>query len=216
MWLETVVFDFDGTLVDSMAMWRKTLETFLADYLPGNAGTYLDEIEHLSFSEKCRRFHDELGAGDSVQEVFEDLSSRVIAGYATSVKPLPHALDYVAFLRSKGIRLSIASSTPPAIIRGALDSLKIADNFDIIAYTGDVGKDKSHPDVYLEAIERIGATPERAIVFEDAVFGCRACRLAGILTVGIAFNKDKEAIQALERYATIVIDGYGDPRIHSF
>ena len=64
---KAVVFDFDGTLVNSAAMWRKTLETYLADYLPDNSRSYLVEIDHLSFGEKCCRFLDELGAGGTVQ-----------------------------------------------------------------------------------------------------------------------------------------------------
>lgn len=211
---KAVVFDFDGTLVNSAAMWRKTLETYLADYLPDNSRSYLDEIEHLSFGEKCCRFHDELGAGGTVQEVFDDLSSRVITGYANDVMPLPHALEYVAFLHSNGIQLSIASSTPSTIIRNALSNLNIADNFAVIAYTGDVGNDKSRPDVYLEAIERVGSAPEHSIVFEDAVFGYRACRLAGIRTVGITYKKNDQDTQELRRYSTIIIEDYHDLRIY--
>jgi beta-phosphoglucomutase len=105
---------------------------------------------------------------------------------AQGIEPLPGVRRWLEHLRAAGWRQAVASSAPPANIEVIIQVLGLEDCFDGWVSAEEVAHGKPAPDVFLLAAERIGVTPARAIVVEDAPAGVEAGRRGGMRTIGIA------------------------------
>ena len=125
-----------------------------------------------------------------LDHVADQLSPTTVREYRRLVsvhglRALPGAREWVARLRADGWRQAIASSAPRKNVDVMLAAIGLADAFDTIVASEDVGKGKPDPEVFLTAAARLGASPDRAIVVEDAAAGVEAARRAGMRVIGV-------------------------------
>lgn len=181
-----VLWDMDGTLVDSEELhwiaWRETMahegiaityEQFLASFGQRNDSTiprYLGAAATPEHIEKISYAKDEL---------YRKLVRK------SGISPLPGAANWLRTLQEQGWLQAIASSAPRANIEVVLGALSAAGRFQGIVCAEDVRKGKPDPEVYLTAASRIGVSPERCIVVEDAAAGVEGARRAGMRCIGL-------------------------------
>ena len=162
-----VLFDLDGTLVDSMGMWK----AIDIDFLDRFGHTCPDDlqrmIEGMSFSEGAAFFKERFGLPITVEEIREIWIGMSIEKYRTSVPFKPGAEAFLKELRARGIRIGIATSNERGIVDTVLRALKAEGYFDAITTGCEVAAGKPSPDIYLEAAKRVGADPSECMVFED-------------------------------------------------
>lgn len=203
------IFDFDGTLVDSCAMWLHVYQTLLADH----GVTWTPRIDELgrpmNLDAKCAWYHAEFGMGESGEELYDELLRLARAGYAAEVSPLPGAVGFLKALAAEGVKLAVASSTPEAVVRPALRSYGIEGLFSAVVCTADVGRGKDFPDVYLATADRLGEPPGTSWVFEDAPFALRSAKEGGFHTVAILGEWDA-LDPVLQESSDIVVHGYAE------
>ena len=204
------IFDCDGTLLDSMPMWTQECVGLLERHGVEDALRVFLEHESLDMDEKCRWYHENLGIGQSWEQLFGELWDNVADAYATRVQPFPGCERLLASLASRGVPMVLASATPRDLLREALSAHGLIDYFDELVFAGDVGRGKEHPDVYLAARRRLATPMHQTWVFEDAPFGVRSAARAGFPTVAIFNDHDGRDRSMLERWATVVSCGYED------
>lgn len=182
-----VLWDLDGTLVDSGEMhwwsWRDTLTAV------GVPVTY--EQFAGTFGQKNDRILRAWLGPDATPERIAEIAEAKESEYRRLVsvhglRPLPGAREWVERLRAEGWRQTIASSAPRKNVDVMLAAIGLDATFDAIVASEDVGKGKPDPEVFLTAAARLGATPERSIVVEDAAAGIEAARRAGIKCIGVS------------------------------
>lgn len=181
-----VLWDLDGTLVDSGEMhwwsWRDTLGAV------GVPVTY-EQFAGTFGQKNDRILRAWLGPGatpERIAEIAEAKESeyrRLVSVHG--LQPLPGAREWVDRLRAEGWRQAIASSAPRKNVDVMLAAIGLDAAFDAIVASEDVGKGKPDPEVFLTAASKLGATPERSIVVEDAAAGIEAARRAGIKCIGV-------------------------------
>jgi HAD superfamily hydrolase (TIGR01509 family) len=98
-------------------------------------------------------------------------------------------------LHASGIPCAVASSTERLNITFALDRMDLSHEFGAIVAGSDVERGKPDPEVFLAAAAKLGTTPERCVVFEDAHVGIQAARAAGTRVVGIATTHPADTLQ---------------------
>lgn len=181
-----VLWDLDGTLVDSGEMhWWSWRDAMGAAGLPV---TY-EQFQQTFGQKNDRILRGWLGpqaTADRITELAEAKESeyrRLVSVHG--LQALPGAREWVARLRADGWRQAIASSAPRKNVDVMLAAIGLAEAFDTIVASEDVGKGKPDPEVFLTAAARLGATPDRAIVVEDAAAGVEAARRAGIKVIGV-------------------------------
>ena len=201
------IFDCDGTLVDSMSMWKGSYDWLYAHY--GVPGAPMEVVEPLSLADACDLFFNEYGMGTSAEEVYETLCAHVREGYETVVTLMPGVRAFLDELRGAGVPMIIASSTPVRELRHALATHGLTDYFLDVVSTEDVGgRDKEFPDVYLEACRRLGTSRETTWVFEDAPFGVRSAHRAGFAVVGLMNDHDGRREEDVRPWCDVYCHGY--------
>ena len=181
-----VIWDVDGTLVDSGALHFETWATTL-----GNEGVALT---HEQFQSTFGQRNDavlrvilgpDLSDADSarISDAKETLYRELVR--VRGIEPLSGARHWLQTLRAAGWRQVIASSAPYANLDVIVQAMGLAPYFDAIVSADDVAVGKPDPAIFLLAAQRVGVEPERCIVVEDAHVGVEGARRAGMHTVGV-------------------------------
>ena len=203
------IFDCDGTLVDSMGMWVHAYDWLYAHY--GVPGAPMEVVEPLALSEACELFHNDYGMGSSAEEVYETLCAHVREGYERDVTLMPGAREFLDELSSACVPMIVASSTPKRELWHALRVHGLDGYFSDVVSTEDVGgRDKEFPDVYLEALRRLGTSRESTWVFEDAPFGVRSARRAGFAVVGLMNDHDGRREEDVRPWCDVFCHGFAE------
>ncbi len=184
-----VLWDMDGTLIDSEELhwisWRNTManegititrEQFLASFGQRNDSIIPRWLGAASTPERIERI------GNAKEELYRELVRR------DGISPLPGVADWLRRLHQEGWLQAIASAAPRANVDVVLKALSATQIFQGIVSAEDVHKGKPDPEVYLTAAARVGATPGRCIVVEDAVAGVEGARSAGMRSVGVSHD----------------------------
>lgn len=205
--ITAAIFDCDGTLVDSMGMWTHAYEWLYDHY--GSEGAPMDVVEPMALAEACQLFHDGYGMGESGEEVYETLCAHVRDAYERDVTLMPGAREFLDELSAAGIPMIVASSTPKRELWHALRTHGLDGYFIGVVSTEDVGgRDKEFPDVYLEALRRLGSARETTWVFEDAPFGVRSAHRAGFPVVGLMNDHDGRREEDVRPWCDIYSHGF--------
>jgi beta-phosphoglucomutase len=184
--INAVLWDLDGTLVDSVdGHWRAWLEIMNAERAPltfaqfkATFGKRNDEILLEWFGERMSAARRE-----EISVAKETLFRQMVRQHGLAL--LPGASDWIARLRAAGWAQAIATSAPRLNMDAMVEATGIGPWFDTMVAAEDVVNGKPDPEVFLTAAARLGATPERAIVVEDADAGVEAGRRAGMRVIGV-------------------------------
>ncbi len=184
-----VLWDMDGTLIDSEEFhwisWRDTLATegiaithkqFLSSFGQRNDSILSRWLGRGATPERLAR----------ISEAKEELYRELVRKKGIPVEP--GVANWVRHLHGQGWLQAIASAAPRSNIEVVLDALGTAHCFQGIVSAGDVHRGKPDPEVYLLAASRVGVSPDRCIVVEDAVAGVEGARRAGMRSIGVSHN----------------------------
>ncbi len=204
--IKGAIFDVDGTILDSMGIWLKITGDFFRDNGINVSNEELLSYQSMSFEESLVGIqHDYLPHMDT-SEMFDDFSRRAAEEYAQNIPAKDGVCEYITTLYNNGVKLAVATSGFPQLVKASLTRIGVYDYFDAFAYSAEVGCSKSNPDIYLLAAQRLGLEPKDCTVYEDIVTGIKSAKAAGFMTVAImddtnAADKDR-LIQHSDRYIT--------------
>jgi len=202
--INAVIFDLDGTLVDSMGIWDKIDIDYLRKRNIELPQDLRECIEHLSFLETAKYFKNRFNLPESIEEVAAEWNDMALVEYSNSVKLKKGAREFLTLLKSKGLKIALATSNSETLLEAALKANGVFELFDVICRTDEVNRGKNFPDVYLLAAERLGVSPENCMVFEDlvpAVMGAKAAGMKVVAVHDLYSEGQKEKLEALaDRY----------------
>ena len=182
--IDAVVFDLDGTLVDSMWIWSEIDREFLASYGIEYKGA-IPEIDGMSYTETAVYFKEAYHIPLSIEEIKDVWYRMSVEKYSTEVRLKAHAEEFLFYLKSHNIRTAIATSNSIELTETCLKALKVRELFDFIITADMVNKGKPAPDIYIYAAKQLKAEPERCLAFEDIPAGIMAAERAGMRTVAV-------------------------------
>jgi beta-phosphoglucomutase len=184
-----VLWDMDGTLIDSEELhwiaWRDTM---------ANEGIAITREQFLtSFGQRNDSIIPKWLGAASTQERIDLIANAKEELYRSLVRrdgisPLPGVAAWVRRLHKDGWLQAIASAAPRANIDAILEALSATHVFQGIVSAEDVHRGKPDPEVYVIAASRVGASPDKCIVVEDAAAGVEGARRAGMRSIGISRN----------------------------
>ncbi len=178
--IRAVIFDLDGTLIDSMWMWKQIDIDYLARHGHQLPEDLQDCIEGMSFSETAVYFKERFSLSDPLDVIKADWNRMAYDIYVNEVPLKPGVWELLQYLREHGIRTGIATSNSKELLLAVLKSLGITEYFDELHTSCEVKRGKPAPDIYLLVAERLGVGPEQCLVFEDIIQGIYAGKAAGM------------------------------------
>ena len=179
--VKAVIFDLDGTLVDSEAVWTE-------------AKQHIAKREKVKVSEQIMLAYVGRSVTDFVKEVIAPVNvsliqkaiiDRALFRYDNNVLEIPGAADLIRNFSSKGFAVAICSSAPMKAIQKCLKLLDIEACINIVVSTESLSRGKPDKLPYVETLRLLNIASNHAIVFEDAAAGLTSSIAAGIKTVGV-------------------------------
>ncbi len=190
--IEAVLFDLDGTVVDSMGIWRDIDDEYFAKCGKALPADYQRQIEGLSFYETAQFTRDHYFPHLTCEQLMEDWNRMAYDHYANLVKPKDGILDFLEKLSEMGIKMGIATSNSGLLCRATLENNGLIRYFDSILTGEECGAGKPSPDVYLNSAKALRVRPQKCLVFEDICNGILAGKRAGMTVVAVHDDYSKD------------------------
>ncbi len=207
---DAVLFDLDGTLVDSMWMWKEIDIEYLGRFGYTCPPDLQKIIEGMSFSETAEYFKSRFQIPDSIDEIKAAWIQMSIEKYRNEVPLKPGALRLLQYLERTGKKAGIATSNGRDMVDAVLESLQICPYFQVIATACEVAAGKPAPDIYLEVARRLQTDPSRCMVFEDVPAGILAGKRAGMRVCAVEDAFSTGMREEKMELADFYIDDYNE------
>ncbi|MDF2907293.1 MAG: hypothetical protein K0R34_2614 [Herbinix sp.] len=178
--IDAVIFDLDGTLVDSMWMWRSIDIEYLGRFGIEMPLELQSCIEGKSFSETAVYFKERFHIPDNLDQIKSDWNKMAWEKYESEVPLKEGVAELLRHLKEEGIPAGIATSNSRELVELIVQKHGIAKYFGSIRTSCEVAMGKPSPDIYLLVAEDLGVAPERCLVFEDVLQGVMAGKNAGM------------------------------------
>lgn len=206
--IDAVIFDMDGSLVDSMWMWR----AIDIEYL-GSFGIPLPEdlqarIEGMSFAETAIYFKEHFPIPDTTEDIMETWNRMAWDKYLHEVPLKMGITEFLRSCRERGILLGIATSNSRELVENVAKVHNLRDYFTSIITGSEVKRGKPAPDIYLAVAQELGAAPSRCLVFEDIVAGIMAGKNAGMRVCAVEDEYSSHDRERKKKLADYYIEDY--------
>jgi beta-phosphoglucomutase len=193
-----VIFDVDGVLVDSEPLHQRAWEQILAEF-----GITLSSAQfHLLMGKTTHQILAMYFEQYGIREDLEFWSFKKDEVYRSLVheelKPLDGVVSLLEFLKSRKIRIGVASSAVRQNVEAALDCLGPEVSFDSILSVEDIMHPKPDPEIYVKAAQSLDLSPNDCVVIEDSLPGIQSAKQAGAFVIGITTNVHPQGLTAAD------------------
>ena len=194
------IFDMDGTLLDSMPVWKRLTQGYLAQFGLHITDQDYAATEGFSQPQVAQYFADRYpNLPVDAQGIMDGMDELITARYEAIAKPKDGVLEFLEGLRRRGVKMAIATLTARRHAEKALRDRGMLDYFEFMLTIEDIGVSKREPDIYLQSAARMGLIPDACIVFEDAPYACTTAKRAGFRVCGMvepAYAAGEEELRA--------------------
>ena len=197
-----LIFDVDGTLLDSMSIW----DTIGADYLRSIGyipRENLNEIfKNMSLLQAAEYYRNEYGVTLRVEEIMSGVNAMLEQFYQYEAPLKPGAAELLARLRQNRVKLCIATATDRYLVEAALARCGVLSYFGEIFTCNGVGHGKDEPHIFEAALRFLGTERAETVVFDDALYAIRTAKEAGfpIAAVYDTHEKSQTEVRALSDF----------------
>lgn len=180
-----VIFDLDGTILDSMDIWKEIDVKFLGRRGLEVPDDYFRNIAPLGFDGAAAYTIERFGFPETPEQIIEEWYQMAVDAYTKEVELKPFAKEYLLFLKEQGVKLGIATSCETQMFLPALERNGILGLFESYTTVREVPRGKEFPDIYERQAEKMGLLPGECTVFEDILKAVQGANAGGFYTVGV-------------------------------
>ena len=188
-----LIFDLDGTLINSNGVWVEVDKIFLARRNAPYTKEYYDGVAHTILT-NCAIFTKEyLNLSESCEEIIAEWMD-LARGQYNDVPLKTGVRAYLDRCREAGHRMVIFTACVPEHCKAAIEHHELAPYFERIIYAQEMGVDKKSPAIFRTVAEMLQVAPKDCVLFDDSLSACKAAKAAGMTVVGVhdPFFKDSE------------------------
>jgi len=183
--IKGVIFDLDGTLIDSMWIWgdvaRRYLESHGATPRPG----FREALRTLNTREEAQYYIDEYGVKLPVEEVMAGRDNMMLNLLLTEVELKKGVIEVLNILEERGVKMCVATATERRLVEPTIERFGLKDYFKCIFTCTEENTSKKYPDIYIRAVEYLGTNISETIVVEDALYAMKTAKKAGFIVAGV-------------------------------
>lgn len=215
--INAVIFDMDGTLVDSMWVWTSIDKDYIEKYHLEVPENFHENMEGMSFTETAQYFLKTFPQlPHTLEEIKQEWYEMSFDKYTHDIHLKDGVLPLLQYLKAHNIKIGIATSNNRELVEASLTSMHVRDFFDAISTSCEVNAGKPCPDVYLNAASQLSVDPHTCLAFEDVPMGIMAGKNAGMKVCAVEdwFSKAQESKK--RELADYYITSFNDVLNHNF
>lgn len=202
------LFDMDGVLVDNHRFHAESWQQFATCY--GRSITpeqYAQYINGRVAADSLPYVMQRTLLAEEIHTLTEEKEAIYRELYAPTLAPTPGLISFLTELKQQGVPMAVGTSAPVSNIAFTLDGTGIREFFSAVVDASMISRGKPDPEIYLTAAQRLGVSPDRCVVFEDAFSGIEAGLRAGMRVVALATTHTREELA--HTGAHLIIDDFG-------
>lgn len=207
------IFDFDGTLVDSMSIWQEVGAIYLKDMGYTPPPQLCQILSPMSLEQSAHYLKENYALPQSISQIIQGVLKKVEEFYRYQVQPKPNVLPFLEKLQAKGVKMCIASSTDQALIQAVLERYKMESFFEQIFTCSAVGYGKDNPFIFEQALAFLRTPKQQTLVFEDAYYAVKTAKSANFCVVAI-YDQYESHPKEVKSLADVYLSQY--PQADSF
>lgn len=211
MEFEGVIFDLDGTLLDSYISWMIVFKKAFSSMNHNMTKEEFTELYKMTYEETNEYFskvYKESNASVPLSQIMDEIEVDISQEYSEKILAKPFAKEFVYSLHEKNIPICIATLTPTHLAKLALDRLGLTPAIQFIITGDDVGLSKKHPDIYEEAALRMGSSVKNTVVFEDSFTAIKTANRAGFKVCGVYDSYQHYSLEDIRSYCNWILSDY--------
>lgn len=184
--IKGVIFDLDGTLIDSMQIWTKIDRKLLIENGVENIPPDIsDRVRKMTIEESAQYFIDEFGFECTSEYIIKRIEELVRIEYEENILLKPYAAEFLDYLDEKKIPYGVATATYKRLAEAVLKRCGIRERMRFLLTEVEYPLGKNFPDIFLGGAERLGLEPEEVLVVEDSLHCIETAAKAGFITAGV-------------------------------
>ncbi|OHD12055.1 MAG: hydrolase [Spirochaetes bacterium GWD1_27_9] len=205
--IKAVIFDLDGTLIDSEDNYYEADKILLSRY--GIDFTQEDKKQYIGTGnlEMMKRIKLRYNINETAETLLEKKNSLYLNLAKNNTKVFSEMKEFLNLLKDNNYPLAVASGSSPIILEELLTSLDLKKYFDIIVSAEEVKKGKPAPDIFLETANRLNIEPHNCCVIEDSQYGVEAAKKAFMYCIAIPYLTEKPLADSFTLADLIFEDG---------
>jgi HAD superfamily hydrolase (TIGR01509 family) len=212
MKIKGAIFDLDGTLLDSMNVWK----TLASDYLISRnivPEKNLDEkFKTFSMEQGAQYYRTKYGLTESPDFLIENVNRMIEYKYENSIELKKGVKEFLEFLYNKGVKMCVATASSKKLTKLALERNDILKYFVDIITCEDVGISKNSPYIFEKALEIINTNKLETIVFEDSLHAIETAKKAGFRVAAVYDLSAKEEEEEIKKISDYYFRTFKDGR----
>lgn len=205
---QTYLFDFDGTLVDSMPCWSQKMINVLEKNNVAYPKDIIKIITPLGDIGAAKYFREVLNVNMSMEEMFALMDEYALPKYRDNIVLKDGVSDYLVMLKKNNCSLNVLTASPHKMLDPCLERIGIFDLFDNVWSCDDFGTTKSDTKIYKDAVKRIGAKECETVFFDDNTGAIETAAKAGLYTVGVYDKSGEEFTECLKEISDVYIESF--------
>lgn len=180
------IVDMDGTILDSTEAWDACAPALLQQWGYTPKPSLEEDVYPLGTLDIAEFLKADYCMTQSVEEIYEAVIARMEHYYYAEAQLKPGAKELLLYLKSRGVKLTLATATVRTCVLPALKLTGVAELFDHVLTCDEIGHTKREPHIFLEAMKRMGTTAETTWLFEDALYSVCTAKELGLIICGVA------------------------------
>ena len=207
--IQGIIFDFDGTLFDSMFIWNTAGEVYLRSIGKEPEADLQKVLKPMSLLQSAEYIREKYQIPLSVKDIMDGVNRTVEDFYFHTVEPKSGVIDFLEELCRRNIKMCIATATDRYQVEAALQRCKMRHFFSEIFTCTEVGSGKDRPDIFRKAMEHLQTDRNTTAVVEDAYHAICTAKQDGFLVVGV-YDSHESRQQELLQLADVFLSDYFD------
>ena len=205
-----VIFDMDGTLIDSTGIWHEIDKEFFAKRGMELPKDYAQHIVHLGLTQAAVYTKETYHLKESIQEIMQEWHDMSIDMYKYHVPLKEGALELLKLFKKNGVKMAIATANDEPLYRPCIDRLGIGEYFDEIADVNTAKEGKQSAKIYLDLAKKLASEPRNTLVLEDMPTCVKTAFKSGFLTVAIYDDASKAYDQEKKDNSNMFISNFSE------
>lgn len=205
---KAMIFDLDGTLLDSMSLWHDVDRKYLANYGIEYKRKYSEDIKGLTFQQTALYFIENFNIPLDAEEIKNQWNEMVEIEYRDHIMCKDGVYEFLEVLKRHNIKMCIATSCNKKHAQMALKRLKIEDYFMFIHTSDEAGRNKEYPDIFCQCAEMMDVCVEDCFVVEDLYSAIKVAHNAKFKTIAMYENHQKNQIERIHDISNYYVKSF--------